>query len=170
MAVIIDGNTCYDAGLKTSMYLISHPKGEDTNIIVNISDPCQFKDLPIWLITKNPKKFDKNGDNIRNVINTIFPYLLREHFICRFDFYKKYSKVFTKSKNKKWGTYFQRLISFGKGINNGQINQIENAISAENLTFNVRHQVLFFTLFTVRCFVKTSEHFRKNAIQQRRFA
>ena len=41
-----------------------------------------------------------------------------------------HSTVYSKSTNKSWGTYFQRLIAFGKGCNPDNPNQLENAINA----------------------------------------
>jgi len=130
MATLITGNTCFDAWSNVSRHLISHPKKEDTNVIVNISTPCDFTNLKNWMLDYNPEKVD--GDKIRHVVNTIFPHTFRSYFANRQDFYVKYGSIFIKSHHKKWGTYFQRLISFGKGINPSHPNQLENAINALN--------------------------------------
>lgn len=130
MATIINGTNCFDAWKNTSTHLINQATGDDTNIIINISTPCDFTDLADWIADRNPQDFHNDGDNIRNVINTIFPYHLKSFFPNRHAFYAKYASIFNKSRNKKWGTYFQRLISFGKGIAAGQTNQLENAIAA----------------------------------------
>lgn len=130
MATSINGTTCFDAWHKASTHIINQPTGDDRNIIINISTPCDFNDLPIWLADRNPKDFHKGGDNLRHVINTIFPYNLQSFYPNRQDFYTKYATIFAKSHNKKWGTYFQRLISFGKGVNTLHPNQLDNAIHA----------------------------------------
>lgn len=132
MATLINGTTCYDAWYNASNHIINQPTGDETNMIITISDPCNFTDLPLWIANHNPKNFHQQGDNIRHVINTIFPYKLRAYFPNRQDFYTKYSAVYSVSNNKKWGTYFQRLISFGKGINTTHPNQLENAINSLN--------------------------------------
>lgn len=130
MATLINGTTCYDAWHNASTHIINHPNGEDTNIVVTISNPCDFTNLQTWITNHNPKNAHRHGDNIRQVINTIFPYHLKSYFTNRQDLYNKYGGVFSKSRNKKWGTYFQRLISFGKGFNTTFPNQLEKAITA----------------------------------------
>ena len=128
MAIIIEGVNCFDAWHNACTHIANHPNGEDVNMIINVINPCDFVNLTTWLSDYNPKDVDGNGDNIRHVINTIFPYGLRALIPNRFDFYEKYGVVFQKSHNKRWGTYFQRLISFGKGIHPDHPNQLENAI------------------------------------------
>lgn len=130
MAIIINGTNCYDAWFNTSLHITKQPNGDDTNIIVNISNPCDFTNLDTWLRNFNPKKLGRKLDEIRHVINTIFPYNLRSLVSTREDFYKKYSETYSKSRNKRWGTYFQRLISFGKGVAPSYPNQLEFAIKA----------------------------------------
>jgi len=130
MATFISGNTCFNAWANVSNHLIRHPQREETNIIIEISNPCDFTDIKAWMRNYNPEDFDKDGDKIRHVINTIFPHTFRAYFQNRQDFYDRYCRIFTDSHYKKWGTYFQRLISFGKGFNGTYPNQLENAISA----------------------------------------
>lgn len=132
MATLISGTTCYDAWHNACQHIVDQPTGDSTNMIVTISTPCDFADLSSWINNHNPRKFHANGDNIRQVINTIFPYHLKAFFANRHDLYNKYQQVYSKSRNKKWGTYFQRLISFGKGFNEAHPNQLEKAITALN--------------------------------------
>ena len=128
MAIIIEGIDCFDAWKNASTHLISQPSGEDINIIVNIDNACNFVDIDTWIRDRNPKNFDDKGDDIRHVINTIFPYNLNSYLSNRQELYSKYASVYNKSHNKRWGTYFQRLISFGKGIKPQHPNQLENVI------------------------------------------
>ena len=119
MATLINGTNCFDAWHNASNHIINHPNGEDINLIITITNPCDFTDLDTWISNHNPKNFDVNGDSLRHVINTIFPYSLKSFYPSRQDFYNKYRSIFQKSHNKRWGTYFQRLISFGKGMTIG---------------------------------------------------
>lgn len=130
MAALINGTNCLDAWRNVCSHLIAQPTGEDVNIIVEINNPCDFTNIGTWLSDYNPKDFLSGGDNLKHVINTIFPYSLKSFFTNRQDFYDKYGTIYSKSHNKKWGTYFQRLISFGKGIDATHPNQLEKAITS----------------------------------------
>lgn len=132
MAVIIPANTCYDAWVNVCNHLINHPRNHDTNLFIEIETPCNFTDLSSWLKHYNPDKFVPDAGKVRHVVNTIFPFGLKSFYGDRKDFYSKYSSIFNKSTNKSWGTYFQRLIAFGKGCIEGsdRPNQLENAIKA----------------------------------------
>ena len=128
MPILIHGASCFDAWYNTAEHLCNQPTGEDTNIVVSVTNPCDFTDLPQWVIQRNPKRIMAREDNIRHVINTIFPYQLKRHYPNRHDFYNKYEAIYATGRNRRWGTYFQRLISFGRGFNHGQTNQLEAAI------------------------------------------
>jgi thymidylate synthase len=130
MATIISGCNCFQAWQNVVNYLIGHAKNNETNIIVTIDSPTDFSDLKRWTKLYNPQLVDPESANIRQVINTIFPYALQSYFSDRRLFYSKYEAIYRKGHNRKWGTYFQRLISFGKGFETGHINQLENAIMA----------------------------------------
>ena len=130
MATIISGLNCFEAWRKVAKYLIDHPKSNDTNVVVTIENPTDFCDLKNWIEKYNPQLVESESTNIRQVINTIFPYNLKSYFDDRHLFYLKYEQIYKNSRRKKWGTYFQRLISFGKGFENSHINQLENAINA----------------------------------------
>lgn len=130
MAVLINGTNCFDGWYNACSHITNQPNGEDVNIIVNIEAACDFTNLDTWISDHNPKNIDAGADNIRQVINTIFPYHLKSFYPNRQDFYTKYRSVFSRSRNKKWGTYFQRLISFGKGFDDSHPNQLENAITS----------------------------------------
>jgi thymidylate synthase len=130
MSSIISGCDCFHAWQNVVNYLIGHEKNNDTNVIVTIDNPTNFSDLKDWIKKYNPQLVDPESANIRQVINTIFPYNLQSYFSDRRHFYSKYETIYKKSHNRKWGTYFQRLISFGKGFEADHVNQLENAITA----------------------------------------
>lgn len=142
MAHLIQGNNCLDSWITASQLIIN--EGEQTNLIVEIDQPDNLIDLDKWLVERNPKRVNIHCDNIRQIINTIFPYNLEKYFPGnRTAFYKKYQEIYGASKNKKWGTYFQRLISFGKGFNPAHCNQLENAITALKGNANQRYYINF---------------------------
>jgi thymidylate synthase len=62
----------------------------------------------------------------RNVANTIFPKKTFLNSKSRDDFYARYLRAHSRASQKRWGTYFERLISFG----DSEVNQLENVIVA----------------------------------------
>lgn len=127
---VISGRDSLDAWRRVSQYLLSNSQGEDTHVLVTVLNPTDFSDLEKWERQYSPHKLDAEHDNIRHVINTIFPYRIRGYFESRHDLYRKYEDIYNKAKSKSWGTYFQRLISFGKGFGLMHPNQLEDAIKA----------------------------------------
>jgi thymidylate synthase len=70
------------------------------------------------------------GDDLREVIKTIYPYELAERHPVRADFYREYLKRHDRAMRFKrnrgtWGTYFERMIRFP---DYPQANQLETAI------------------------------------------
>jgi thymidylate synthase len=140
---LISGRNCAEVWLAGCNKLSTNNR-EYNNLILSIDTPCDYTNLSAWIENYNPK--DHNGDSIEDVINTIFPYKLYSRSSDRFDLYKKYEKIYNKAKrirNQKWGTYFQRLISFGKNFDTTHSNQLENAIQALQRGPNYRSAILF---------------------------
>ena len=132
MSKIISSKTCESAYIKVCKHLLSREKNDEENLIVEIISPCDFSKLNYCFIKLNPVKIDSNTDDLRHVINTIFPFRLANHFNDnRQGLYSKYLKLYKKGTNRKWGTYFQRIINFSKHGING-INQLENIIQSLN--------------------------------------
>lgn len=115
----INARNCLEAWRKTSNYLLS--KGRNANnILIDIEKPCAFRNS--WLDDYNPKTIShssgKSGDNIHDVIHTIFPRRFARRYRNREDLYAYYLKTHLRSamlsgkKNNRWGTYFTRLICF----------------------------------------------------------
>lgn len=130
MAIFIARNSCIDAWSQVANMIVNH--GSLHNVIIEIQAPCNLttNELKNQIITKNPKAIDPNTITTRNVINTIFPYNLASHYGNRADLYNKYKQIYLNSNNKKWGTYFQRLISFDNHFKYDNYNQLEDAIVA----------------------------------------
>lgn len=132
MPNLIASNTCENAYILASHHLLAQPKIADHNLIISISNPCNFARLHYCLHNRNPSKLNSNFDNLRHVINTIFPFGLYTYFAGnRSNLYSAYLKVYTSGKNRSWGTYFQRFISFSKHNTTGK-NQLENIIVSLN--------------------------------------
>lgn len=138
MSKIISSKTCERAYVKVCKHLLSRDKIDDENLIVEISNPCDFTRLNYCIDNMNAVKIDSNSDNLRSVINTIFPFRLANHFVDdRQELYSRYLELYRKGNNRKWGTYFQRFINFSKHGMDG-INQLENII--QSLNSNVPHK------------------------------
>ncbi|MBO0953075.1 hypothetical protein [Fibrella forsythiae] len=122
MPNIITSDSCSDAWIAAVEYILENGNGE--NLIIHITAPNTTTHADIDLL--NPKL--ANGNNIHDVINTIFPFKFweRNSWKDRNSFYDTYLLLHNKSRKKRWGTYFQRLISFG----NVYQNQLENIIKA----------------------------------------
>jgi thymidylate synthase len=138
MSIIIPGNDCVDAWKNVVNHLFQNNTNEDFNVIVVIYNPLIYD--PAWILNNkyNPSSLIQ-CDSTRKVINTIFPFRLRQYFNNRDDFYFKYKDVYNKGRNKKWGTYFHRLISFG--VN--EINQIESIIVKLNTWTHYKTPFIF---------------------------
>lgn len=102
--------------------------GQIFNLLTTIENP-QF--LPIsWLGNYNPKEVPSGSDQIRDVINTIFPLRLGATYRSRSELYRQYLVRHDRSQNYRrnrgvWGTYFERLIRMGDPPKN----QLEEVIS-----------------------------------------
>lgn len=98
------------------------------NLITQIQSPINLDDS--WLQDYSPHATVRGADKIRDVIDTIFPIVLHDQFPRRVDFYNAYLERHYRAmkwpRNRaRWGTYFERLISFGQ--RNGP-NQLERVI------------------------------------------
>lgn len=123
----ISQRTALDAWKEASRYLLSQHK-EASTLLIEIEQPTQFDRR--WLTDYNPRHYNADFDDLRRVVRTIFPYQLWEHCDTRPELYERYLEVYNASRNRSWGTYFQRMIDF-KTTKNGNegINQLENVIS-----------------------------------------
>jgi hypothetical protein len=101
--------------------------GKVTNLITEITFPCKVD--PTWLVDYSPH-IVYGKERISDVIDTIFPTSLHERFPKRSDMYENYlvrhSRAMRWRRNRsRWGTYFARLIAFGR---EDKVNQLERVI------------------------------------------
>lgn len=141
MAIIIQARDCLTAWQNASNIIIQN--GEQRNLIITIDNPCDFTDLNLWIQNRNPKSISSNHDNIRHVINTIFPYNLERLCNNRHTLYQKYKLIYQNGNNRSWGTYFQRLTSFDNHYSNNGINQLEDSINALNGGSQQKNYIVF---------------------------
>jgi len=123
MATLVEQASCVDAWRAACQHVVGK-SGHDSNLIVVISDPQQFDSQ--WLQRFNPAAVRHGADRIRDVINTIFPQKTLRNSANRRDFYLRYERAHSRSRQKRWGTYFLRMINFGVT----RENQLENIIDA----------------------------------------
>lgn len=116
------GQDCVDAWRRGVECILSS-KGEASNILIRIENPSQFS--ADWLNLYNPITIRPESDDINDVINTIFPYRIRNKNPDRKVFYERYLLLLQRARRAgrqaQWGTYFERLINFGRS----DLNQLE---------------------------------------------
>jgi thymidylate synthase len=135
MPILVSQDTCEQAWRTVATSLAAGNR-ELSNVIVEIREPLRFQNQ--WLTRFNPAAVHPRGDQIRDVINTIFPQKTLTNSANRTDFYERYLKAHNRSRNRRWGTYFRRLISFGAK----NVNQLERTIQVLQTWKNTPHAAL----------------------------
>jgi hypothetical protein len=100
-------------------------EGDRFNLAVHIEKPCELDEKA--LRSCDPRRVAK-VTSVFDVASTIFPPERLWRFNDRRNFYRRFSKVYSRGQRRRtwaWGTYFQRLIEFGGPADN----QVERAIS-----------------------------------------
>lgn len=118
----VDHLTAWQEGVR--MLRANH--GELFSLITQINNPASYD--PAWLTDFSPSTIVANADRAIDVVQTIFPINLQSRHSNRVDIYEHYLRLHQRARKwprnrSRWGTYFERLISF-----NGQKNQLEIAI------------------------------------------
>jgi thymidylate synthase len=123
----VTGTTALDAWRQGVQLILN--EGEAFNLFTTIEHPAVFDTA--WLDTHSPRRRGLGGDDLREVIKTIFPYDLAQRLADRQDLYREYLRRHDRAmrfrRNRgKWGTYFERLVRFP---NNPDTNQLEAVIT-----------------------------------------
>lgn len=132
---MVEGDTSLEAW-RTGAGLLLKSRCSLSNLMTCITNPCSIDS--VWLSKFSPHKFLSNGDNIKDVVNTLFPRKIAERRTSRADMYSAYLQRHDRAHKwlrgrHAWGTYFERLIRFPSARNNRETeNQLEIAI--EKLT------------------------------------
>jgi hypothetical protein len=123
----VQERTCLEAWQSGVKKLVEH-KGEIFNLITQIDVPCEY--YASWMHDYSPHSLEGGVERISDVMDTIFPVSLNFKFRNRPDLYAQYlirhHRAMRWRRNRgRWGTYFERLICFGK---EQKINQLERVI------------------------------------------
>lgn len=124
MAHVVIGGNCYEAWAAGARHILTKSGSQDHDLVLVVEDPQAWN--PLWFSQVNPRAVSGSGENPSNVANTIFPLKTWGRSANRPALYSQYKRAHGKSRNKKWGTYFLRLINFGSK----KVNQLERAINA----------------------------------------
>lgn len=128
---MVEGETSLEAW-RVGVALLLKSGCSLSNLITAIASPCLID--PMWLRALSPHKFSSKGDNIRDVVNTIFPIKIAEQSTCRGELYSEYLRCHDRAHKWKrgrhaWGTYYERLIRFPSNRNGKvTVNQLERVI------------------------------------------
>jgi thymidylate synthase len=100
---------------KRSIHQLINANGELCNLLVSIESPTHFESD--WLTQYSPNQHGVAYDDIRDVVDTIFPWSLARRFDQRdslkTEYLRRHDRAMSWSRNKgRWGTYFERLIRF----------------------------------------------------------
>lgn len=142
-ALNVAGTTALDAWRQGAAAVLAN--GEVLNLFTAIEQPAVFDRA--WF-SHSPRVRGLAGDDLKDVIKTIFPYDLSQRFPHRVDLYREYLRRHDRAmkfvRNRgTWGTYFERLARFP---DHPEINQLETVIqklstwktrSASSLVFHL---------------------------------
>lgn len=150
--VITEKNLSY-AWARIFLHIIDNPGKEIAPLVVRITgfknNIPQEEDRDIREALDDCLK-SNDKQSVHTVANTIFPESLWRRSKDRKDLFERYQKnlpriiALAKTKNSR-GLYFERLISFGSGPENG--NQLEYVISQYNSRQTVRRTMLQLSIF-----------------------
>lgn len=122
----ISGENAFEAWSAAAEHLLSVSGAHQSNLVIEITSPTQFD--PGWMQKLDSRKVHAKGENPNDVANTIFPAATWRRSADRADLYRRYEAAHARSSNKRWGTYFLRLIKFGSL----QVNQLDRGIEVLN--------------------------------------
>lgn len=122
MPTLISGVNCFEAWRLGASHIAGQTGCEAHDLVVEIEDTQDWD--PAWFSRIDPRRVSPSGENPDNVANTIFPQRIWDRAASRSDLYARYAAAHGRSRNKKWGSYFLRLIDFGISHKN----QLESAI------------------------------------------
>ena len=96
------------------------------NLVTTIEHPCVVE--PQWLTQYSPRARSLGREDIRDVVDTIFPLDLARRYPERQEFYSQYLRRHDRAMRMRrnastWGTYFERLIRF-PGSDANQLEQV----------------------------------------------
>ncbi|MFN4310564.1 MAG: hypothetical protein ACK4FK_08230 [Ferrovibrio sp.] len=121
-----------DAWKAASQFI--HDNGAQHSLLVIVRRPTIFQ--RDWLDLYSPHHIDRDCDDLSSVVKTAFPYKIAAiPGLGRAAIYDRYLKARRRylarpgHAREGWGTYFQRLVSYGPN----HVNQLERVIEKINL-------------------------------------
>lgn len=115
---IIKGTGIVDAWSAAAKLLLQ--EGDRFNLNVHIANPASSNEVDVALFCHR-RVSPGIAKSVYDVANTIFPAASRLHSGDLNQFFNHYQKVYARGQRRHpqaWGTYFLRLVSFGKGKEN----------------------------------------------------
>jgi thymidylate synthase len=143
MATFVQADSNLDAWKQGAIQVLENR--ELYNLVTEIADPASFE--ANWFKEYNPAAFTPDIQSLSDVTNTIFPYKYLTRGYSRQQLCAQYMTVHERAKKihrqqKRWGTYFERMICFG----DHDINQLERVIHAlQTWTNNSKAALLMHT-------------------------
>lgn len=128
MVALVNGENALEAWQAGALHLAG--VGEAFNLVSVIERPTELVDD--WFKLHDPRRIKGNVQRLSEVATTIFPFKLARRGYSRGDLFGRYMDVHNRAKKmhdgtkRSWGTYFERMISFGET----KVNQIELAIGS----------------------------------------
>jgi len=126
--VEVQGANLVDAWKRAARLILD--RGEQTNLSVTIGAPLSLQRASFERM--NPKLVVPTADDIFKVGNTIFPASLSGRVRTRKELYHRYGAIMSRLRRNgglgSWGSYFERLTSFGET----KINQLDRVIDKLN--------------------------------------
>lgn len=126
MIKVVRGDDSFTAWKLAVGHLLSRPGTEEDSLLLQIDNPTRWNSD--WFSRIDPRKVRGRGENPNDVANTLFPLKTFTNSTSRGELYKRYMRAHRMGGTKSWGTYFRRMISFGKS----ETNQLERAIDVLN--------------------------------------
>jgi hypothetical protein len=129
-ALNVFGLTAVDAWREGAAAVLRHH--EVFNLFSTIEQPSAFDEG--WLTAYSPRRRGFRGDDLREVIQTIFPYELAKRFTHRQDLYSEYllrhDRAMRFVRNRAtWGAYFERLVRFPDHPGTNQLETVIEKLS-----------------------------------------
>lgn len=128
MVEVVEATTCLAAWKTGAKHIME--RGDIFDLITVVQEPTANEQR--WLCDYSPREVDHQAPSLSDVITTIFPYKYLNDGLPRFEIYDRYLAAHERAKRihgnarRKWGTYFQRMISFGPN----RLNQLERVIGS----------------------------------------
>lgn len=124
--VVISQPDALTAWVAAARHLTSIKGAVATNVVIYIASPTAWHSE--WFERVDPRKVNASGEDQSDVANTIFPSKTWKNSATREALYSRYKRAHRMGSTKSWGTYFLRLVEFGRE----GVNQLERAIQVLN--------------------------------------